>query len=197
MSFPCGFALQLSDEFEDVATGGVRLLLVDLGGDDARILDAPVVDDTAILADCAIVHIGRIGGRQKRSLLQLARLVHVVDALDRCLNLGGQGEVVNRGGEYKDFRLRQQRVELLHVILLDACSIPLAVAIFAGHTAGDLLVRHVNERHLVPGGLCRLAVFFRHPGGVSVRTRRTLEDKDVHQFCPFCSVALVMENARY
>ena len=165
---------QLPDEFEDAAAGRVRLLFVDLGGNDACVLDAPVVDDAAILTDCAVVYVGRIGGGQKRHLLQLARLVHAVDALDRCLNLRGQGEVVDRRREDEDFRLGQERVQFLHVVLLDAGSVPLAVAVLAGHAPGDLLVRHVDERHLVPGRLCGLAALLSHPRRVSVRTRRTL-----------------------
>ena len=43
----------------DAAAGRVRLLLVVSGRDDARVLDAPVSDDAAVLADRAGVHVRR------------------------------------------------------------------------------------------------------------------------------------------
>ena len=53
-------ALELLDEVEDLGSGYVRLLLVNLGRDDARILHTPISDDAAILADCTVVHVGGI-----------------------------------------------------------------------------------------------------------------------------------------
>ncbi len=38
-------ASQFPDEFKDEVAGRVRLLLVDLGRDDARVLRAPVAED--------------------------------------------------------------------------------------------------------------------------------------------------------
>jgi hypothetical protein len=38
----------------------------------------------------------------------------------------------------------------------------------------------------VSGGFGGLSVFFRHPCGVSVRSRRTLKNQYVHLQCPFC-----------
>ena len=60
MSFPCSFALQFSDKFEDAAAGRIRLLLVDLGGDDAGILNPPIVDDATALSNCTVFPISQI-----------------------------------------------------------------------------------------------------------------------------------------
>ena len=49
------------DEVEDLCARRVRLLLVDLGRDDAGVFHAPVVENAMVLADCTVIDIGRIG----------------------------------------------------------------------------------------------------------------------------------------
>ena len=53
--------LQFRREGADLGEGRVGLLLVDLGGDDPRVLDAPVGADAAVFGGCAVIHAGGVG----------------------------------------------------------------------------------------------------------------------------------------
>ena len=50
------------DEVKDLCARRVCLLLVDLGRDDAGVFHAPVVENAMVLADRAVINIGRIEG---------------------------------------------------------------------------------------------------------------------------------------
>ena len=97
------------DEFEDPVAGGVRLLLVGIGGDDAGVLVAAEGDDSLVLGDRAVIDVRRMGRKKQRGLFHLRRLPDGIEALDGRLNLRGEREVIDRGGQNKDFRLRQER----------------------------------------------------------------------------------------
>ena len=48
--------LKIIDEVLDLLLGGVGLLLVDVGGHDAGVLDFPVIADVAVLGLGAVIH---------------------------------------------------------------------------------------------------------------------------------------------
>ena len=88
---PLQFRHQINHFFEDL----LRLLLVNLGRDNAHVFYVSVVADVAELGGCTVIVVGRVGGQQHRHLLHLGGFVNAAHALDGCLTLDAEREVVN------------------------------------------------------------------------------------------------------
>ena len=74
--------------------------------------------------------------------------MHIFGAKD-TLQLTADAVVVDRRGDHQHFRFLQQRIDFLHIILLNALSAPFGMAVFAGETAADLHPAHVHHIHLM------------------------------------------------
>ena len=121
----------------------LSLLLVQLCSYNSAVCYAPVVADVFVFISGGIVNAWRIGRCQKCHLGGLCRLVDAIHPLDRSLDLGAEGEVVDRSCKNETFSFGHKRIEFLHIIFLDAGAVAFSVAVFAGKAAGDFLAGDV------------------------------------------------------
>ena len=70
-----------------------------------------------------------------------------------------------------EVHLCHQRIKLLHVVFLNARAIALSMTVLACQTACDMLVRYIDELHLMTCCFGCVLKLFRHPSGVAIRSR--------------------------
>ena len=149
------------------------LILLVAGCEDAHILQMEVVEEgVLVLVDRTAIHMVAAGGEDQCRLLELFRLVQGIDTVDGALELTGEAVIVNGRRQDDHLRLVQQRVDRLHIVLLDALPFMTAALLMAGFTGqapGDLLLADVHHCDSMAILCCAPLKCLHHGGGVAVR----------------------------
>ena len=134
------------------------LILLIVCCEDAHVLQVEVVEEgVLVLVDRTAIHMVAAGGEDQGRLFELFRFIQSIDAVDGALELAGEAVVVDWRGQDDHLRLVQQRVDRLHIVLLDALTLmaaALLMAVFTGKTPGDLLLADIHHADNVAVFLC-------------------------------------------
>ena len=112
------------------------------------------------------------GRKDERRFFQMLRFIQCIDAIDGTLELAGKTVVIDGGSQHNHLRLIQQRINLLHIVLLNALPLMAGiffVAVFTGKTSCNFLPADIYHIHLMavfPRAFCESR---RHGCGISVR----------------------------
>ncbi len=84
--------------------------------------------------------------------------------------------IIDGRGQNQHFRLVQQGVNLLHIVLLNALAAAFGMAVFAGQAAGDFLLADGDHVYLVARLAGALGKSLRHGGGGAVGPGTAVEN---------------------
>ena len=101
----------------------------------------------------------------------MCMVIQRIDTVDGALQLAGKTMVINRGSQHDHLRRIQQRVNFLHIILLN--TLPLMagiffVAVFAGQAPSDFLLADIHHVYLMAVFLGAFCKGLHHSGCVPV-----------------------------
>ena len=101
----------------------------------------------------------------------MLRFVQCIDAIDGALELAGKTVVIDGLSQHDHLRLIQQRIDLLHIVLLN--TLPLMsriffVAVFAGKTPGNFLLADIHHIYLMTIFLRALCESHYHSRSISM-----------------------------
>ena len=162
-----------------------RSVLLIIGGVNPHVLQSEVVEEgVLVLVDRTAIHMVATGGEDQSRLFELFRFIQSIDAVDGALELAGKSVIIDGRGQDDHLRLVQQRVDILHIVLLDALTFMAAVllmAVFTGKTPGDLLLADIHHGDNMAVFLRALPERLHHGGGVAVGPGTAIQHKDLHR----------------